>query len=74
MSTENKMMPENARLAAVLADPDMILKFKTPSEKAQMAAVQRKPELIGHPLCGCLADEAKAYRHKEKCSFHVPNF
>lgn len=48
MSTENKMMPENARLAAVLADPDMILKFKTPSEKAQMAAVQRKPELIGH--------------------------
>lgn len=48
MSTENKMMPENARLAAVLADPDMILQFKTPSEKAQMAAVQRKPELIGH--------------------------
>ena len=40
MSTENKMMPENARLAAVLADPDMILQFKTPSEKAQMAAVQ----------------------------------
>lgn len=48
LNEKNNTMPENSWLAAVLEEPDAILKIKMPTEKIQLAAVQKKPELIRH--------------------------
>ena len=42
MPNENNLLPEHAQLAAVLDNPDAI----QPTEKVQIAAVQKKPELV----------------------------
>ena len=53
MPNENNLLPEHAQLAAVLDNPDAIQRIKEPTEKVQIAAVQKKPELP--PTTGILA-------------------
>ena len=48
MPNENNLLPEHAQLAAVLDNPEAIQRIKEPTEKVQIAAVQKKPELMGH--------------------------
>lgn len=43
MPNENNLLPEHAQLAAVLDNPDAIQRIKEPTEKVQIAAVQKKP-------------------------------
>ena len=42
MPNENNLLPEHAQLAAVLDNPDAIQRIKEPTEKVQIAAVQKK--------------------------------
>lgn len=44
MPNENNLLPEHAQLAAVLDNPEAIQRIKEPTEKVQIAAVQKKPE------------------------------
>ena len=46
MPNENNLLQERAQLAAVLDNPDAIQRIKEPTEKVQIAAVQKKPELV----------------------------
>lgn len=48
MLNKSSALPGTARLKAILEDPDTILQIENPTEKMQLAAVQKKPELIGH--------------------------
>ena len=48
MLNKNSTLPDTARLKAILEDPDAILQIESPTEKMQLAAVQKKPELIRH--------------------------
>ena len=41
MPNENNLLPEHAQLAAVLDNPDAIQRIKEPTEKMQIAAVQK---------------------------------
>ena len=41
MPNENNLLPEHAQLAAVLDNPDAIQRIKEPTEKLQIAAVQK---------------------------------
>ena len=43
MPNENNLLPEHAQLAAVLDNPEAIQRIKEPTEKVQIAAVQKKP-------------------------------
>ena len=47
----------------------MISRWAPPSENRTEIYIRAVADAV-HPLCGCLADEAKAHRHKENCSFH----
>ena len=40
------LLPEHAQLAAVLDNPEAIQRIKEPTAKVQIAAVQKKPELV----------------------------
>ena len=42
MPNENNLLPEHAQLAAVLDNPDAIQRIKEPTEKVQIAAVQKR--------------------------------
>ena len=46
MLNENNRSSDRILTERILDDPDMILKIENPSLKQQMAAVQKKPELI----------------------------
>jgi len=46
MPNENNLLPEHAQLAAVLDNPEAIQRIKEPTEKMQIAAVQKKPEHV----------------------------
>ena len=46
MPNENNLLPEHAQLAAVLDNPDAIQRIKEPTEKVQLAAVQKNPEKV----------------------------
>ena len=53
MLNENNRSSDRILTERILDDPDMILKIDNPSLKQQMAAVQKKPELIASlPLAG----------------------
>ena len=53
MLNENNRSSDRILTERILDDPDMILKSDNPSLKQQMAAVQKKPELIASlPLAG----------------------
>ena len=53
MLNENNRSSDRILTERILDDPDMILKIENPSLKQQMAAVQKKPELIASlPLAG----------------------
>lgn len=53
MLNENTRSSDRILTERILDDPDMILKIENPSLKQQMAAVQKKPELIASlPLAG----------------------
>lgn len=47
MPNENNLLPEHAQLAAVLDNPDAIQRIKEPTEKVQIAAVQKSRNLSG---------------------------
>lgn len=53
LNENNRQVPDNVRMAEPLDNPDIILKLKDPSERQQIVAVQKKPELIAHlPFAG----------------------
>lgn len=53
MLNENNRPSDSVRITDILANPDVILKIENPSERQQIVAVQKKPELIAHlPFAG----------------------
>lgn len=53
MLNENNRPSDSVRITDILANPDVILKIENPSERQQIIAVQKKPELIAHlPFAG----------------------
>lgn len=48
MPNENNLLPEHAQLAAVLDNPEAIKSIKEPTEKMQIAAVQKSRNLSGY--------------------------
>lgn len=53
LNENNRQAPDNVRTAEILTNPDVILKIENPSERQQIVAVQKKPELIAHlPFAG----------------------
>ena len=54
MPNENNLLQERAQLAAVLDNPDAIQRIKEPTEKVQIAAVQKKPS-------GCSPTQRRKY-------------
>lgn len=69
MLNKNSTLPDTARLKAILEDPDAILQIESPTEKMQLAAVQKKPELIRHlPFAG----KGTAFGCYHLCGKHLP--
>ena len=60
MLNENNRSSDRILTERILDDPDMILKIENPSLKQQMAAVQKKPELIA--ACGRKGAACGGYR------------